>query len=459
MIGSSRWCSIDAGAMPALERGGVDDRLEGRAGLTPRLRRANVAGRRRNRGRRRARALRRTPGSSATRLPSRSRAALRAFAICAMRAPIDFSAAHCISGIVAGVDAQPALQHLLAAEARDELAADFFLVVAGRTTSARGERGRGGRRRAQRHRRSTARYSASVSRPVSRISRSTRLRRASARFGRRSASSRVGDRTMPASSAASCGSQIRRRLPEVAARRRLDAVVAVAEVDGVQVGVENLLLGVALLEPDRDRRFANLAREGAIRRQLLEPRELLRQGAAAFDDAAAAPVAPGGLDDARGVEPVMRIEAPILDRQQRVDHVRRHAVERHVDRAARRRTRTPGGSAGRRRSCSADARRSRRASPRGRARPSRATTRAARPTATVQTDRRGQQHAGDQQYSSHHACLTGQRGCQREVLRSVSYGGDVALQTYSMSKLSCGRVAWVGVARYTPAIRTRAYRC
>ena len=124
--------------------------------------------------------------------------------------------------------------------------------------------------------------------------------------------------------------QIDRRLAEVAARRGLDAVIAVAEIDRVQIRVQDVLLRVALFEPHRDRDLAHLAREGAIRRELLEPRQLLGQRAAPFDDAAAAPVAPGRLDDADAVDAVVRVEAAVLDGEERVDHVRRHAVERHV---------------------------------------------------------------------------------------------------------------------------------
>src|SRR5439155_12049843 len=100
--------------------------------------------------------------------------------------------------------------------------------------------------------------------------------------------------------------------------RRLDAVVAVAEIDRVQIRGENLRLAVTLLEPYGDRRLADLALDGARRRQLLEPRQLLRDGAAAFDDPSRAPVAPRRLDDAHGVEPMVIVEAAILDGEKRV---------------------------------------------------------------------------------------------------------------------------------------------
>ena len=167
-------------------------------------------------------------------------------------------------------------------------------------------------------------------RPVSRIRRRTRLRRASARFGlmRRRVAGRRLDQ--PGEQRRFVRLQVARRLAEVAARRGFDAVIAVAEIDRVQIRVQDVLLGVALFQLHRDRDLAHLSRERAIRRELLEPRELLGQRAAPFDDAAAAPVAPRGLHDADAVDAVVRVEAAILDGEERVDHVRRHAVERHV---------------------------------------------------------------------------------------------------------------------------------
>src|SRR5258707_8526077 len=67
------------------------------------------------------------------------------------------------------------------------------------------------------------------------------------------------------------------------------------------------------------------------RAELLEAYELLRKGAPALDDAAGGPVAPGRFRDAHRVEAMMRVEAPILDREECVDHQRRDPLERHVD--------------------------------------------------------------------------------------------------------------------------------
>ena len=53
--------------------------------------------------------------------------------------------------------------------------------------------------------------------------------------------------------------QLRRGLLEVELRRRADAVDAVAEVDLVQVQLEDLVLRVLLLDPDRQRQLLELA--------------------------------------------------------------------------------------------------------------------------------------------------------------------------------------------------------
>ena len=68
----------------------------------------------------------------------------------------------------------------------------------------------------------------------------------------------------PAMSAASAIVRSLRRLAEVVARRLLDAVAAVAEVDVVEVELEDLVLGELLLEAPREERLADLAAEGAL---------------------------------------------------------------------------------------------------------------------------------------------------------------------------------------------------
>jgi hypothetical protein len=80
--------------------------------------------------------------------------------------------------------------------------------------------------------------------------RSCPARRAVARAGMR-----------PARSAASAIVRSFAALAEVVARRLLDAVAAVTEVDVVQVELEDLVLRELLLEPAREERLADLARQ------------------------------------------------------------------------------------------------------------------------------------------------------------------------------------------------------
>ena len=71
-------------------------------------------------------------------------------------------------------------------------------------------------------------------------------------------------------------------LAEEFLRRRLDAENAGAEIDAVEIEREDLVLGVARLQIEREHRFLHLALEGAagIEEQILG--QLLGQGRAAL---------------------------------------------------------------------------------------------------------------------------------------------------------------------------------
>ena len=77
------------------------------------------------------------------------------------------------------------------------------------------------------------------------------------------------------------------RLVEIVQRRRCDAVVRQAEVDLVEVELEDLLLGIGGLDADAEQDFANLAVERAIRAQEEILRHLLGDGRGALDVARA----------------------------------------------------------------------------------------------------------------------------------------------------------------------------
>src|SRR4029453_958977 len=67
------------------------------------------------------------------------------------------------------------------------------------------------------------------------------------------------------------------------------------------------------------------------RRQLRRARELLGDGAAALDNAPGAEVPDRSGEDAHRIDAEVLIEAPVLDRNDGVHHVRRDAIERHRD--------------------------------------------------------------------------------------------------------------------------------
>ena len=105
-------------------------------------------------------------------------------------------------------------------------------------------------------------------------------------------------------------------------RRLLDPVGAVAEVDRVQVRLQDPLLrpGLRALELPRVGGLAHLAGDRllvAVERVL---DELLRDRRAALDDALAANVRDERAADATEVDPVVLPEAPVLDCDDRVPH-------------------------------------------------------------------------------------------------------------------------------------------
>jgi hypothetical protein len=98
---------------------------------------------------------------------------------------------------------------------------------------------------------------------------------------------------------------------EVDLRRLLHAVGAVPEVDGVQVGSQDLLLRPLLLEAPGERRLAQLA---ADRRRVGTERvldELLRDRRPALHGAATE-VVPGCAEDPAQVDAVVLVEALVL---------------------------------------------------------------------------------------------------------------------------------------------------
>ncbi len=109
-------------------------------------------------------------------------------------------------------------------------------------------------------------------------------------------------------------------LVEVRLRRGLDAVGAAAEVDGVQVALEDLVLGLLALDLQRHERLLHLAGEGALLGEVEDLDVLLGDRRGALRGAAAR-VAERRPQDALGVDALVGLEAAVLGGDDRVLHV------------------------------------------------------------------------------------------------------------------------------------------
>src|SRR5206468_1083893 len=113
--------------------------------------------------------------------------------------------------------------------------------------------------------------------------------------------------------------QIFRLLTEIAARRCLDAVESIAEVDLVEIQLENFRLRVQVLDLRSEDEFLNLTANCFVLRQKALTRELLRERARALRGAPVPQVGHGSERDANGVEAVVSVEVLIFDGNQRLN--------------------------------------------------------------------------------------------------------------------------------------------
>ena len=185
---------------------------------------------------------------------------------------IDFSASFCSVEVDGGVDDD------VAAHVADQVRQFFHDAVGDIVFRA----GPVGRRRASPARSSRVASSLSPIMPSSRMAASTSCARSSAAFGSRAGDSRDGAFSRPASRAASDSVTSRARLAEIAARGRLDAIGARAEIDPVEIHFEDLVLGVLVLQPERQQHFLHLALQRAVRLQEQVLGQLLGQRRAAL---------------------------------------------------------------------------------------------------------------------------------------------------------------------------------
>src|SRR5262249_10792400 len=105
------------------------------------------------------------------------------------------------------------------------------------------------------------------------------------------------------------------RLAEIAARGELDPPGAAAEIDGIEIELENLRLAERTLDPRRHDHLADLALIGQVfaHQQVLD--DLLGDGRAALRAPGGGEIADEGADQAALVDPLMLIEPFVLSRE------------------------------------------------------------------------------------------------------------------------------------------------
>src|SRR5262245_44039946 len=121
--------------------------------------------------------------------------------------------------------------------------------------------------------------------------------------------------------------ELLRRLAEIAARRHLDAPGATAEIDGIEIELENLRLAERLLDPRGHDHLADLALVGQVfaHQQVLD--DLLGDGGAALRAPGGGEIADEGADQATLVDSLVLIEAFVLGRKKSLLHVLRDVGE------------------------------------------------------------------------------------------------------------------------------------
>src|ERR1700721_4012700 len=112
------------------------------------------------------------------------------------------------------------------------------------------------------------------------------------------------------------------RLAEVTLACCLHAIGAGAEIDAVEIELENLGLGVLALQPERQLSFLQFALEGAFLGQEQVFRQLLGKRRATLRNAAMQDVGNRRPQNAPGVDAEMRIEAAVLDGDERLRQIR-----------------------------------------------------------------------------------------------------------------------------------------
>ena len=123
-------------------------------------------------------------------------------------------------------------------------------------------------------------------------------------------------------------------LPEQVARRALDAVHTVPQVDRVEIQLEDLVLRQCVLEQPGNPQLQEFPPEtttaGRAIRQERVARDLHRYGRETFPEPERRRVAHDGPADAAPVEPIVIVEAPVFGGDECPPHVHRHRGKGHV---------------------------------------------------------------------------------------------------------------------------------
>ena len=121
------------------------------------------------------------------------------------------------------------------------------------------------------------------------------------------------------------------RLVEIVEGGGRDAVVAEAEIDLVEIELEDLLLRIGGLDAEGDQRLAYLALERALVADEEVLGDLLRDGGCALHMLGALQQDHHGARDAFRIDAVMRVEILVLGRDEGMLHQRRNRIARQIE--------------------------------------------------------------------------------------------------------------------------------
>ena len=118
-----------------------------------------------------------------------------------------------------------------------------------------------------------------------------------------------------------------RGFAEIDLRGAIHAVRAGAEIDAVQIELEDLVLGEQLLELARARHLDDLARDRAVGREEKDLHQLLCDGRPALIEAPGLEIGERRAGKAAEIDAVMVVEAAVLHDEKRLGQMRRHVGE------------------------------------------------------------------------------------------------------------------------------------